>query len=199
MPEKSLPDRPSLEQYKKQAKELHRAASTGVPAALERMRHHHPRLRDVPADAIRSVSLTDAQVVLAREHGYETWPAFAQQIETLRIARSIDDLHDPVAAFIEAACVDRHGWHGGGTLEQAETIRSRYPGVSTASIYSAAVLGDAAIVREFLVRDPGLARAKGGHHGWDALTYLCFSRYVRIDAARSEDFVETARALLDAG
>ncbi|HEX7960201.1 MAG TPA: ankyrin repeat domain-containing protein, partial [Terriglobales bacterium] len=30
-------------------------------------------------------------------------------------------------------------------------------------------------------------------------TYLCFSRYLRIDKARSESFVEAARALLEAG
>ncbi|MEI9815013.1 MAG: ankyrin repeat domain-containing protein [Acidobacteriota bacterium] len=34
---------------------------------------------------------------------------------------------------------------------------------------------------------------------WDALTYLCFSRYLRLDLTRSEAFVRTARALLDAG
>ena len=34
---------------------------------------------------------------------------------------------------------------------------------------------------------------------WDPLTYLCFSRYLRIDKARSEGFVRAARALLDAG
>src|SRR5581483_1769159 len=80
-----------------------------------------------------------------------------------------------------------------------EIIRSRYPEVSSASVYSAAVLGDAPTVRVFLARDPALATAKGGPHGWDALNYLCFSRYLRIDKARSESLVETARALLEAG
>jgi ankyrin repeat protein len=199
MPERALPDRPSLEQYKKQAKELHRAAVAGVPGALERLRLYHPRFRDVPADAIRSVSLTDSQLVLAREHGFENWPVFAQRIETMRITRSVDDLRDPVSAFLEAASVDRHGWHGGGTLEHAETIRSHYSEVSNANIYSAAVLGDAATVRRLLALDPKLATAKGGPHDWDALTYLCFSRYLRIDTARSDGFVGAARALLQAG
>jgi ankyrin repeat protein len=78
-------------------------------------------------------------------------------------------------------------------------IRSRYPEVSTANIYSASVLGDAATVRAFLERDGSLATAKGGPHGWDALTYVCFSRYLRIDKARSESFVDAARTLLEAG
>ncbi len=54
-------------------------------------------------------------------------------------------------------------------------------------------------MRDFLNRDLALASAKGGPYGWDALTYLCFSRYLRLDAAKSEAFVRTARALLDVG
>jgi len=199
MPDRTLPDHPSLEQYKKQAKELHRRVATSEPAAIERVRRHHPRFVHAGTEAVRSLSLAGAQLVLAREHGYESWPAFAKHIETLRIIRSLEDLTDPAASFIEVACVDRHGWHGAGTLEHAEMIRSRYPQVSTTSIYTAAVLGDAATLRIFLARDPALATAKGEPHGWDALTYLCFSRYLRIDKARSELFVEAARALLEAG
>ena len=138
-------------------------------------------------------------MVLAREHGYESWPAFAKQIETLRIIRSVEDLADPLNTFIEVACVDRHGWHGSGTLEHADLILARYPEVATGSIYSAAVLADEAAVSAWLTRDASLATAAGGPHAWDALTYLCFSRYLRIDKARSEAFISTGRLLLDAG
>ena len=54
-------------------------------------------------------------------------------------------------------------------------------------------------MRGFLSRDPKSATATGGPYGWDALTYLCFSRYLRLDHQRSDAFVATARALLDAG
>src|SRR6185437_5413399 len=69
----------------------------------------------------------------------------------------------------------------------------------TANIYTAALLADEATVRAFLVPDSALAAAKGGPRNWDALTYLCFSRYLRLDRARSSAFVHTARALLDFG
>ena len=75
----------------------------------------------------------------------------------------------------------------------------QYPEIATSSIYTAAVLGDEAAVRNFLARDSSAATAKGGPYDWDALTYLCFSRYLRLDRARSEAFVRTARVLLDAG
>src|SRR5579863_7753856 len=199
MPDRILPDRPSLEQYKKQAKELRRAAAAGNSGALDRIQRHHPRFHPTGSDATRSVSLTDAQLVLAREHGFKTWTALARQIETLRIIRSLEDLRDPIPVFLEVACVDRHGWHGGGTLEHAELIRAKYPEVTTANIYTASTYGAASAIRAFLAHDPALATAKGGPYGWDALTYLCFSRYLRLDTARSEFFVEAARTLLEAG
>jgi ankyrin repeat protein len=199
MPDRTLPGHPSLEQYRKQAKELRRSVVAGIPAALERVRRHHPRFRNAGPDLLRALSLTDAQLVLAREHGYQSWLEFAKRIETKRVIHALEDLRDPVDTFIEVACVDRRGWHASGRLEHADMIRSRYPEVSTVNIYGAAVFGDAATIAAFLSRDPSLATAKGGPHGWDALTYLCFSRYLRIDKARSECFVEAARALLEAG
>jgi ankyrin repeat protein len=101
--------------------------------------------------------------------------------------------------FLEFASVERHGWHGSGSLQQAELIRSRYPHVATANIYTAAVLADETTVRAFLDRDSSLATTPGGPLNWDPLTYLCFSRYLRLDPSRSGDFVRTARALLVAG
>jgi len=105
---------------------------------------------------------------------------------------------DYAARFLEVACVPRHG-HRSGTLDEAEAILARYPDVAASSIYTAAVIADEAAVRAFLARDPASATAKGGPRGWDALTHLCFSRYLRLDRARSDAFVRTARALLDAG
>src|SRR5881628_2796006 len=106
---------------------------------------------------------------------------------------------DTVAAFIEAASVPRDASHASGTLERAEAIRAAHPGVANASMHTAAILGDHPSVRGFLAGDAGSATAKGGPHGWDALTHLCFSRYLRLDPARSDGFVRAARALLDAG
>jgi ankyrin repeat protein len=78
-------------------------------------------------------------------------------------------------------------------------ILALHPQVAASSIYTAAILADEATVSAFLARDPGSATAKGGPLGWDALTHLCFSRYLRLDRTRSDAFVNTARALLDAG
>lgn len=78
-------------------------------------------------------------------------------------------------------------------------ILAEHPEVATSDIHTAAILGDDAGVRKFLERDPRSATEKAGPRGWDALTHLCFSRYLRIDRARSPGFVKAATDLLDAG
>jgi hypothetical protein len=194
MPDKQLPAHPDLDQYKKQAKELARACRNSDAGALARLQAHHPHPREV------RVALADAQLVLAREHGFESWPKFAAEIERLRIASEIADLADPVDAFLRAALVPRDGTsHSVGTLEEANAILARYPQVMDANIYTAAALGNESAVRSVLARDRSPATVSGGPYGWDALCHLCFSRYLRLDSARSDVFVRTARVLLDAG
>jgi hypothetical protein len=60
MATKQLPDRPNLEQYKKQAKDLVRRGKAGNPSS--------------------TITLTEAQFTIAREHGFDSWPKFAQHI-----------------------------------------------------------------------------------------------------------------------
>src|SRR6185503_9454037 len=62
----SKPRRLSLEQLRKQAKELLRQLRNGDPSATERLRKYKPNVSDP--------ILADAQFVLAREHGFESWP-----------------------------------------------------------------------------------------------------------------------------
>src|SRR3989442_353997 len=81
---------------------------------------------------------------------------------------------DPRADFLRAAT-----WHG--TLETAAAILAAHPEIASVDIYTAAILGDAAAVQRFLALDPANATAQGGPRGWDALTYLCFSKYLLLE------------------
>jgi hypothetical protein len=69
-----LPARPSLEQLSRQAKELLKQHRAGEPGAADRFR----------AAKAQSVSLSDAQFVIARELGFETWAALKHHIEEIR-------------------------------------------------------------------------------------------------------------------
>src|SRR3989442_3334266 len=112
---------------------------------------------------------------------------------------NVNNIDDPLTAFIEAACVPLDSGHASGTLERAEAILATHPRIATSDIHAAAILGDDVAVRRLLGLDPRNATAKRGPRAWDALTHLCFSRYLRLDRARSEGFVRAAKALLDAG
>jgi ankyrin repeat protein len=83
MPARSLPLRPSLNQLKLQAHELHRAHRDGEVPAAARIATHHPRMRGVPLQTIldRPLPLADAQLVVAREYGFETWSQLKQRVE----------------------------------------------------------------------------------------------------------------------
>ena len=106
---------------------------------------------------------------------------------------------DSLKDFIEAASVPLDDSHVAGTLDRADEILRAHPELATSSVYSASILGDHATVRQFVESDKRLAEAKGGPRNWNAITYLCFSRYLKIHRARSDDFVKTATLLLDAG
>ena len=98
----------------------------------------------------------------------------------------------PRDEFIEASV-----WHG--PLDRAEAILASHPHIAGSDIHVAAILGDDQGVRRFLARDAAVATSRSGPLGWDALTHLCFSKFLRLDRSRSDGFVQAATALLDAG
>ena len=86
MSNRGLPPRPDVEQYKKQAKELIKSRSAAEPEALERIGTHHPRLQGLPHLDIQGApfKLSDAQLTIAREHGFPTWSQFTAHIQKVR-------------------------------------------------------------------------------------------------------------------
>lgn len=90
-------------------------------------------------------------------------------------------------------------WHVTGTLDEAKTTLASHPSLASHSIYTAAVLGNDSAIRQFIQTDAASATRQGGPYNWDALTYLCFSKYLRLEKERSAGFVSSATMLLDAG
>jgi len=95
MDAKQLPARPNLEQFRKQAKELLKRRSSND--VTQRIKKFHPRLRELTEAQLKTFSLADAQCVLAREHGFESWPKFIKHIQDISRA------HSPVSKFELAA------------------------------------------------------------------------------------------------
>ena len=78
---KSLPARPNLEHLKKQAKDLLKSYQSGDRATQERFRNYHPDL------SANSATLSDAQLVIAREYGFASWPKLKEHVESLNPAK----------------------------------------------------------------------------------------------------------------
>ncbi len=70
-----LPPEASLRQLKLQAKDLHRARRARDPQAISRFTQHHPHCEQSAAvGGAAFLTLQDAQLVLAREYGFASWP-----------------------------------------------------------------------------------------------------------------------------
>jgi ankyrin repeat protein len=87
-------------------------------------------------------------------------------------------------------------WHG--SREKADAILAAHPGLKSADIHVAAIVGDDDAVRAFIAADPSSATSRSGPMSLEPLQHLCFSIYLR-DRSRSPAFVRAASALLDAG
>jgi ankyrin repeat protein/antitoxin (DNA-binding transcriptional repressor) of toxin-antitoxin stability system len=131
----------NLEQLRKQAKQLVRAARAGEPEAVA-------RLGDLP------VKLASAQLVLAREHGYSSWPALVHAWEA------------SVESFVVAATDQRR--------ERAERLLAARPEIGR-DPWAALVLGHG------WGGDPN---GPGGPRGWSPLHYACHSCFDTLEVAR---------------
>src|SRR5262249_45735509 len=154
---RSLPDRPNLEQLKKQAKSLLRDAQAHQTAALERFAALPAFAGTTAADlAAADLALHDAQSVIAREYGVPSWNALREDVESraLSFEAAVDE-------FIRCAT--------GGAGGRAERLLAVHPRLASASLHTALVLGDAEAVDAQLRARPELVGAAGGAQQWEPL------------------------------
>ena len=87
---KSLPPRPSLEQLKKQAKDLLKSHASGTDESLARIRENHPHFDNAARSELQNAkfSLSDAQLVIAREYGFASWPKLKEHIRSVQLETS---------------------------------------------------------------------------------------------------------------
>jgi len=80
---KQLPSRPNLEQLKNQAKTILRGHRAANPDTLKLIQEHHPRWLKSSEAAIQMAgfTLSDAQLVVANEYGFETWAKLKAHVQ----------------------------------------------------------------------------------------------------------------------
>lgn len=191
-----IPPSPSVEQYRKIAKELVQACRSDDPAAIRAVcAGWIQKLADLTADATRPdaarverhvaqvetfarhtfarttsgerggprpCALADAQLVIARVHGFRSWPRFIAHVDGLSRAGS------PVSAF-EAAV-------------------------------QAIVSGDVAALGRLLHEQPDLIRWRSGReHGATLLHYVSANGVEGYRQVSPNNIAQITRLLLDAG
>jgi hypothetical protein len=109
-PTRGLPQRPSLDSLRKQAKKLVREAAAENADALARVRAHL-------AKWIPPLSLRDAQFVLAREYGFDSWQGLREEV-LKRIGSGLE----------WAASQAEHAIHD-NNVERLKALLAEHPGL----------------------------------------------------------------------
>jgi hypothetical protein len=83
MPVKPLPSDPNINHLKHQAKDLLKAHAVRSPDSAQRIREFHPRFGKATDNEIflAPFRLADAQLTIARERGFVSWPRLKSRIE----------------------------------------------------------------------------------------------------------------------
>jgi hypothetical protein len=117
-----LPDRVDLGQLRRRAKDLRRAVLSGNPEAVDAVRRLHPGGGSALTDEARGFSLRDAQVVIARRHGFAGWPELIQAAGTKRVAER--DMHRWFGVEFNNECWDLLDGADGAPADErdAETL-----------------------------------------------------------------------------
>src|SRR4051794_25951770 len=77
---KKLPIHPNISHLRKQAKDLLAGVVARKDIDIQRIKEFHPRGASFDT---QSICLSDAQLVLAREYGFESWPRMKSEMDTL--------------------------------------------------------------------------------------------------------------------
>ncbi|MGW0801584.1 hypothetical protein [Nonomuraea sp. NPDC002799] len=190
MPVHRLPDNPSLERLREQAKTLLQDVRAGLSEARGLVTEFHPRPPETP-------ELSDAQLVTARRYGFASWAELTEHIGTIeRYSRSphrVGPSEELPEEFLRLACLTYGHDHAGRTGE-AGLLLARHPHLAAANVFTMAATGSADALAGALAADPRLARTQGGPFGWEPLLYLT---YARLDIAAP--YVAAARLLLEHG
>ena len=214
---RALPERPDLDQLRIQARELQRGIRTGDPDALARSDssgtdarspvhqfplHQFP-LHQFPLHQfpLHQFPLHRAQLLLAREYGFPSWPRLTRQVAAIAARswhRNAPRADEPLGQrLLRLACLD-YGPDDADVRQRsaaAACLLVEHPELPVGDVAVAAVCGRPDLVRDALRLDPGAAFRPTGPYGWTPLFYL---GYGRLPTARAAS-LDAAGILLAAG
>jgi hypothetical protein len=176
MPVRPLPSTPNLEHLKYQARDLKKLHAALDRGAAQRIREFHPDCRELSDEAIfeRKLTLADAQLTIARERGFKSWPRLKAYVEKPELAEKI---RKPRHEIIEDA-----------TFRRAVDLLDA---------------GDAAGLREHLKRHKKLVHQRVEFEGWNYFRNPTLLEFIAENPVRRgslpKNIVEVTKVILDAG
>ena len=95
MPVRSLPSHPNLDHLKYQARDLLKEHAARLPGTAQKIREFHPRFAHASDAEIFTapLRLSDAQLTIAREHGFPSWSRLKRHIEHPTLSDRLDLRH----------------------------------------------------------------------------------------------------------
>ena len=157
---RSLPSRPNLRYLRDEAKRRCKAG-------------------EFPSSAV-------AQLAIAREHGFRSWPRLKFRVEALTL-----DASERAGALLASAT--------SSDLRRASALLDADPGLALYDLACACATGEADEVSRRLAARPAAVSEATGPYGWAPILYACFSRLLRGDPGRAPGIREVVRRLLAAG
>jgi hypothetical protein len=176
MPVRRLPSNPNLDHLRYQAKDLLNEHTARTPGAAQRIREFHPRFGRATDVAIcdSHLSLSDAQLAIAREYGFPSWARLKAHIEKPALS---DQLNLPHHERIEDA-----------TFRRAVDLLDR---------------GDVAGLRTHLDQHPNLVHQHVTFEGGNYFRNPTLLEFVAENPVRHgtlpDNIVRVAKVILDAG
>lgn len=135
---------------------------------------------------------------VARRYGFSGWPALVHYLATaaelsVDPSRFDDATAAPADRFCALAVLRYDPSDAPPRRAAAADLLRADPGLTGHHVWAAAAAADPRALSTLLRKDPALASAPGGPHGWVPLMYLAYGR------APQHDSLAAAEMLLDAG
>jgi ankyrin repeat protein len=200
-----LPENPSFEHLKKQAKDLLRLYQNNNPEAFERLRNSLPAAAGKDDDAIAALRLKlhDAQSCIAREYGLPAWQNLRNHVDWCNSKLSTDR-KDIIALWLHKAY--GHDDQRADPVFAAKQLRE-IPDFVQGDLHLACAIGDEEAVRRAIAADPSCVnrinsswRCPGCKRNlcMPPLFAVAHTTLLRIPLFRGQLY-RCARLLLDAG
>ncbi|MEZ5339680.1 MAG: ankyrin repeat domain-containing protein [bacterium] len=174
-----LPAGANLEFARKQAKQLLKQLKAAEPQALALAAAHHPQ----PPES--AWQLSDAQLIIARQYGQDSWPKLREAIESQR----------PLAGQARAFIDSMFGWQD----QRYRTIIREHPDVASFDIACQVCCGDHTALAALLASDPDAAQRRFAPLDRELIIYASYSMMHRLGEPYRSGLLECARLLLAHG